>query len=218
MKLNYRVPFMKIFLKYLLAAGVFLGVLLISEATYMVKNRPEFTQTFYLLLAKREASSNNIQQSLKLLAKSARGNIDMTAKKYPDYIQKNYPEVSYDANNEGFREEYMKYLESVPSFILIQDKTHRFTRIFYDLGLLAYKTSEKELVIYFWQQAIFLDPQMSRYHVELANFYLREGDEERAKKVLEFCSNFKYPNEHCRQYQDNNLFRETPEEVGFLKE
>jgi len=183
----------------------------------MVKNRPEFAQTFYLILAKREASSDNIQQSLKLLAKAAQGNIDITAKRYPGYIQKNYPEVSYDSDTENFRNEYRKYLENVPSFILVQDQTRHLSRIFYDLGLVAYKSGEKELVIYFWQTAVFLAPELSHYHVELANFYLRQGNEEQAKKVLEFCFNFKYPNEHCRQYQDNNLFRKTPEEVGFLK-
>ena len=209
---------MKHFLKYLLVAGAFVGVLIISEAIYRVNNRPEYLQTFYLILAKREVSSNNIQKSLNFMNKAARGAIDITAKRYPGYIGENYPQVSYDSNNEDFLKEYRKYFENIPSFILIQDRSYYLARIFYDLGLIAYTSGQKELVIYFWQSAILLVPELSHYHVELANFYLKEGNEEQTKNVLEFCLNFKYASEHCKVYRDNNLYWNFPEDVGFLKE
>ena len=209
---------MKHFLKYLLAAGAFFSFLAISETIFIVNNRAEVIQSYYLILAKREASKNNIQKSLNLMSKAAEGSIEITAKEYPDHVQKNYPQVSYDPISEDFRKEYRKYFYNIPSLILIQDKTFNLSRIFYDLGLVANKSGEEELVIYFWQTAVFLVPQLSHYHVELANFYLRQEDEELVSKALEFCFNFEYANEHCRVYKDNNLFWKTPEEAGFLKE
>ena len=96
-------------------------------------------------------------------------------------------------------------------------KDYKLAQISYTLGLRAYKNSLPGLTPLFFQAAIYINPELSHFHVELANFYFKKGDEERAKKALDYCQEFTFPGPHCQQYIDNNLRYKVPENVGFLE-
>ncbi len=209
---------MKNYIKYLLAAVGFLVLILTSEVIYRVKNVPEFSQTVYRVLAKQTASLNNIKSSLNFLEKAAQVTIKINAKIFPEYNQESYSKINYDSRNQEFQKEYKNYITHISSLDSSQDKARHLAKIFYDLGLIAYKTGGKSMVVYFFQTAIFLDPYFSYYHVELANYYLAQGERSQAEKAIEFCLKFDVTIEHCNEYQNDNLQINYPEEVGFLKQ
>jgi len=97
-------------------------------------------------------------------------------------------------------------------------KDYKLAQASYTLGLLAYKYNQPEVVIPLFRTAIYIDPELSHFHVELANFYFKKGDEEQTKKALDYCQKFSFPRIHCQQYIDNNLRHKVPENVGFLEE
>jgi len=97
-------------------------------------------------------------------------------------------------------------------------KDYKLAQVSYTLGLLAYKYNQPDIVIPLFRTAIYIDPELSHFHIELANFYFKKGDEEQAKKALDYCQEFTFPGPHCQQYIDNNLRYEVPEKVGFLEE
>jgi tetratricopeptide (TPR) repeat protein len=209
---------MKKFVWYVLLVIGIGSLMLISEAVYTIRHRPEVMQTFYLVLAKQVAQADRIQESMKLLEKSAQNTIYSNAKKYPVYDQENYPKVNYDSSNLEFQKEYKNYIAYIPNFSLSQDKTQHIAKIFYDLGLVAYKTGEKNMAVYFMKNAVFLEPFFSYYHVELANYYLAEGNVDQAENAIKFCLNFGVTEEHCNEYQNDNLRINYPDDVGFLKQ
>ncbi len=96
-------------------------------------------------------------------------------------------------------------------------KDYKLAQVSYTLGLLAYEHNQPDIVISLFRTAIYIDPELSHFHIELANFYFKEGDKEQAKKALAYCQKFTFPKMHCQQYVDNNLQYEVPEKVGFLE-
>lgn len=97
-------------------------------------------------------------------------------------------------------------------------KDYKLAQISYTLGLRAYERSLPGLTLLFFQTAIYINPELSHFHIELANFYFKKGDEEQTKKALDYCQEFTFPGPHCQQYIDNNLRYKVPENVGFLEE
>lgn len=201
-----------------MVVGGFLTLLVISELIYSFRNRPQFVQRYYLFLAKQTALVGNIQRSIFFLNKAAQITIDLNAKKYPVYEQVRYPKINYDSSDMEFQKEYKGYVAAIPPFNSDQDTARYIAKIFYDLGLIAYKTDEKNMAVYFLQTAVLLDPYFSYYHVELANYYLAQGDKDQANKVIEFCLNFDVTVDHCNEYQNDNIRINYPEDVGFLKQ
>lgn len=197
-----------------MVVGFFLALLVVSELIYSFKNRPQFVQSFYLFLAKQTALAGNTQKSIFFLNKAAKVTIDINAKRYPVYDQESYPEINYESSNKEFQNEYRGYIADIPTF----SSDQHMAKIFYDLGLVAYKVDEKKMVPYFLQTAIFLDPFFSYYHVELANYYLMQRNMDQAERAIQFCLNFGVTVAHCSEYQNDNLRLNYPEQVGFLKQ
>ena len=90
-------------------------------------------------------------------------------------------------------------------------------KTFYNLGLIAYRKGESAAVVPFFETARNLEPNLSHYHLELANLYLKSGDKSLAQTELDLCFKFQNPQTHCQQYVDNNLAQNRPAEVGFLQ-
>ena len=59
--------------------------------------------------------------------------------------------------------------------------------------------------------AIYLNPELSYYHVEFANYYLKKGKTDLSNKAIEFCKNFEYARPFCQEYDPNKI-----EDIGFL--
>lgn len=192
-------------------------VFLLSEFLYLINQRPHTYALYHVALAQKLADNLGPQGSFNLLAKAARINIRKVAKTYREFVPSDYsPEIDISSSSEEFKTAFNLYLEGLNLKKLGVSGEGDMARIFYNLGLLANKNGDFDLAPIFFQTSVYLNPELSHFHLELANFYLKNGDEKKAKKALEFCSKFRFANEHCKQYLDNNFLWKNPEEVGFL--
>ena len=204
----------KAFKFLIIALGV--GVFLLSEFLYLINQRAHIYALYHVALAQKLADNLGPQGSFNLLAKAARINIRKVAKTYREFVPSDDgPEIDISSSSEEFKTAFNLYLEGLDLKKLGDSSEGDMARLFYNLGLLANKNGDFNLVPMFFQTSVYLNPELSHFHLELANFYLKYGDEKKAKSALEFCLKFKFSNEHCKQYLDNNFFWKVPEEVGF---
>jgi len=201
---------------FIIALGV--EVFLLSEFLYLINQRAHIYALYHVALAQKLADNLGPQGSFNLLAKAARINIRKVAKTYREFMPSDYsPEIDISSSSEEFKTAFNLYLEGLDLKKLGDSSEGDMARIFYNLGLLANKNGDFDLVPMFFQTSVYLNPELSHFHLELANFYLKNGDEKKTKSALEFCSKFDFPRNHCQQYIDNNLYWKVPEQVGFLK-
>lgn len=203
---------------YFIAFVTFILVLLVSEFLYLYQNRPSIITQYYLARARYKLDRSNYESSLMDLTRASNLNINVVAKKYPkDLIPKSsYPPSNLFENKE-LKNDYLIFLKSIEVKKYSQSPEN-LAKLFYDLTLLSIKFGEPIILAAFLQTAIYLNPELSHYHVELANLYLAAGDKEKSQNVLNYCYNFDFPKTHCRQYNDNNFYWNVPEKIGFLKE
>ncbi|MFV1917598.1 MAG: hypothetical protein ACC618_03930, partial [Patescibacteria group bacterium] len=139
-------------------------------------------------------------------------------------IDQRYPDISFKTvtstqplpQNPQLIKDYRQYLKTLNLDSLEQSFTYQWAKPFYTLGLLAYRNEELDLVAPFWQTASNLAPEWSYFHMELANFYLSQGEASKAQSQIDFCLQFQNPQEHCTQYLEENLQQGKTESVGFL--
>lgn len=201
--------------KTILILSVITAFVVLSELLFIYNNRSVYFTEFYSRQAKSFANENNLEKSINSLVKAAKVKIRQNARQYPDLIPNNYqPNINLAEENTKLDETLESYLKGLDTEVLSEIG---IAKTFYTMGLLAYRSGESNKVIPFFKTAVYLDPELSHYHVELANLYFKSGDEEKTKSTLEYCKKFFYPKSHCQQYIDNNLHQKQPAEVGFLQ-
>jgi len=204
-----------ILIKILIVSLILFVLLFGSETLYIIKNGSPSLTRYLVDKSQKSARKENAQTTLSALSVAAKINIFPQAFEYRGLIPIKYnPRVNLPEGNSQLKEAWLIYIKNLD---LNLSSESALARIFYTLGLLAYRNSESDLVIPLWQTAVYLEPELSHYHVELANFYLASADQEKAKYALEFCLKFKFPVKHCQEYIDNSLSKNIPEEVGFLE-
>jgi hypothetical protein len=93
---------------------------------------------------------------------------------------------------------------------------YHFARILYEVALISYRQKGFTLFENLLSTAISLDPTLSYWHVELANYFYSEGRFGEADKILIKCQTLPEPANHCKnfeEYMENSL---SPLKVGFL--
>jgi len=204
--------------KYILAGLVFIFILFASEFIYIVNQKNQVYVLYHLFFAQKLVDRLGPQRSLDLIAKGTKINLDKVAKSYSPTLQPNYnPQVDISSMSEEFKQTFVTYVKQLDIRLMASREESDLARVYYTLGLLAYKNNESDLTPRFFQTALLLNPELSHFHIELSNYYLSQGNEEGARGALELCSKFKYANEHCQDYLDNNFFWKVPEQVGFLE-
>lgn len=196
-------------------------VFLLSELLYMIRNNSP--QLNYLLLnrARYYAEISDSKKSFKYLDLIVRLNSSHNSSIY----KKNQIALNYklDLNsllntNSQFLEKYRIFLIDQKSNDIPGNKDMKISKIFYETGLFAYSNGQQNLTPVFFRAAISIEPELSFYHVELANYFLLQNDIQSAKEAINFCLRFKYPQRHCQDYLNSSLRNETLEDVGFLRE
>lgn len=173
---------------------------------------------FYLGRAQTAAQDSNIEKALDYIEKAGKIKIAGRAKQYPGLIPSKYsPSFDLLKNNPQLERAYLNYISNLDPKPLFGREDDEAARLFYTLGLLAYINGESDMIIPLFQSAIYLEPELSHYHVELANFYLKLGNKEKSQSSLEYCLKFKHPIKHCQDYIDNNLSTNKIGEIGFLE-
>jgi hypothetical protein len=109
---------------------------------------------------------------------------------------------------------YLGFLRDTNYDNLKESYVSKWAKIYYFLGLTAHEYNELDLVVPFWQVAANLAPEWSYFHVELASFYLIQGEMDKAYSQIKHCLQFHFPQAHCRQFMEENVQTNSPETIG----
>lgn len=212
-----RSSFSKIHLAIFLVG--FFVLILLSEFIYRLNNRPQLGVHDYLEMASSSAQKSNVKKTLDYLGKASELRLESEViKEHPGVeIQSNIT-IPLIPKNKDIQEAFSSYLKSIDYEEFKKIYASRWARIYYNLGHLAYEQNEPELVVPFWEIAANLGPEWSYFHVELANYYLSQGEIDKARESIGYCMQFQFPKDHCREFLEKNIEAETVEPVGSWEE
>lgn len=119
----------------------------------------------------------------------------------------------------SFHAQYRSYVAALKYNEMWGGKNEYLSRLFYATALMAlrYDKNSVGLTESLLKTSALLQPQLSFYHVELANYYLKQAQPEKAEEALRYCQLFEYPRFHCKQYEQSDLKSFKIEPVGFLR-
>lgn len=198
----------------------FLILAVFSEIIYTTNNDPKFLRRVLLEKAVSKAKNDEAYWSLRYLFLSTSLRINNQSKKYPGVVNVN----DFKSNKETLlkfdydKTPYIDYLKSLDTDSVFNSSDVDFLRIYYDLTLIAYKNDYSNDILPLLKTAMYLEPQLSHVHIEIANYYLLTNQPENAKKQLEWCMTLPSPRYHCLLYSQNQEVLKETESVGFLKD
>lgn len=195
----------------------FIALLFLSELFYTIKNKPSSLVPYNLALARIYSKMSNNQKSIMYLSKASSTKIKEVVNKYPGLTFKTSVAIPSLPDNQDLAQAYNNLLQNLNYNELEKTYPSKWAKPFYDLGLIAYKNNEPGLTIPFWERAVNLAPEWSYFHIELANFYLTQGKTDKARELIEFCLQFKFPEKHCREFLELNIKYETAMFVGYFE-
>jgi tetratricopeptide (TPR) repeat protein len=205
----------KIFLVFFALATLFIG----SEIVYILNNNPSqilsYYATYHLNRTQAFVQKSNIQQALNHLDKAAGSKLKEVDKEYPNLTLETSMIFPTLPDNPDLINDYLDFLRDFDFDELERGNTNEWANLYYFLGLMAYKHNQSKLVVPFWQTAINFSPEWSYLHVELANYYLTQGEKDRAQSVIESCLQFHFPKKHCKQFMEENVETNSSVPVGF---
>ncbi len=204
----------KIFLIFFALATLLIG----SDIVYILNNDPSrilsYYATYHLNKTQVFVQKSNIQQALKHLDKAAGSKLKEVNKKYPNLTLETSVIIPALPDNPDLIKVYSGFLRDIDYDYLKEIYASKWARIYYLLGLTAHEYNELDLVVPLWQVAVNLAPEWSYFHVELANFYLTQGETDKARSQIEHCLQFHFPRVHCRQFMEENVQTNSPETIG----
>ena len=198
----------------------------LSEVIYIIKNRPvyyvNFLSSYYITKVQSYSEKTNITKTFFFLEKAADLKISEQKKFYSGLIPDYDTKIPLDhLNNVTVYGKYTDYLLTQNLDDLAEYDSFNLARVFYMIGLMAYRNNQSEMIIPSWQTAIYLAPEWSYFHLELTNYYLYLGDIEKAKSKLDYCLEFSYPRQHCNNYLkklNEEMVIDYSDKVGFWED
>lgn len=187
-----------------------------SELIFQFRNNPNFKIIVYVYAAKTSTLISSPSIPLAFFENAAKIKIEGQTQKYPEIDFEKEITTPSLPKNEKLLKEYKNIINEIDNNKITNNYGY-LASFYYSLGLIANKHKEDGLVISFWQNAARIAPEWSYFHIELVNYYLSKGDNINAKAKLEYCMQFNFPREHCRNYQNDNFEKNVPNEIGFLK-
>ena len=172
---------------------------------------------FPLELVRLYSQEDNLDLALVHLQKAGEIGINYQRFQYPEFDFNYSPHIISFPHDSQISNIYLSRLSSIKPQEIAQFSSLELAILFYELGLLAHQYQETNLVAPFWKSAVYLAPEWSHFHVELANYYLAQGEKNKAQTSLEKCMTFWYPKDHCKTFLEENVENGRPEQIGFLK-
>jgi len=193
-------------------------LILASEAIYQFRNNKDFQVRLYLSLARFLAQKSYVKPAVFFLERAAEIRLSRVGENYTQIYSSPPPLKISLSNNKLLLEDYRRLIKDQD----VEGLMHQFPpvkwgKLFYLLGLSAYKNKEFELVIPFWQAAVYLAPEWSHFHIELANYYLSQEKTDSAREQIEFCLKFYFPQKHCSDFLKENVEKNSYLPIGFLE-
>lgn len=201
--------------KTILIIAALIVLLLTSEGLYQMQNNSNAQILYHLITSHFFARTSNVQSSVKHFEKAYEFRLEQLSYQNSQESKKEefFPGLP---ENQMLVSEYKLVLESL-ELNKLTSSYDTWGKVFYNLGLLAYKNGELNLVIPFWQKAVAIAPEWSYFHIELANYYLVDDQKDKATAQIDYCFKFKSPKSFCQWYIDNHLEMRKPDKVGFLE-
>lgn len=222
---------MKKSFKFLLVIIAMILLLVMSEIVHG-NNVPNVISYTYFKMAQVTAKSGDLQKTLNLLATGADLNTRLTKKRGRigefffqrldnnnklDIIFYDFPGEIKLRDNSQFKKEVLDYVANFPSELFLNTK-YDFARVFYDLGVIAYRNHEEYLFPTFLKTSINLRTDQSNWYLELANFYYRYEQDDDAKYILLICKSISTNKDFCQDISSRIEKHDYPLETGFLLE
>ncbi len=207
---------MKKFLNFFL---VVLGLCLlfgVSELAFVYKNNPRSIETYYIWRAQMVAS-RDLQKAINFLALGAAryNKIGKDVNPYPQDFAVTDIEFIQNSNLENA---IRSYIENSDLIKLYNEDFYSYSRILYDMALIAHKGNDSRLFINLIQLATVKDPSMSYWPAELANYYYSEGNVEKAFEILTICQKNSKTKIHCSELETALKENNKAFDTGFLND
>ena len=206
---------MKKYLKILLIISSILGLFVISELLY-IYNNSDLRMRSYINLAKFTSQIGGTQISLNFLTEAANLLINDNKKKYGEQIPENFASEFSLNDNKNLKNDFNLYIRNLYYLYPTSRDTYNFSRIFYDLALIAFKNDADDLTLNLLQYAYYISPNTSFWAVELANYYYFERLSTDALEILEKCIKLQAPKKHCQDYWTHIKSQSVANTPGFL--
>lgn len=193
------------FKKYLLIFLAVLALFSVSEVIYNFYNNTPQLISFYLRLSNICLQKKNYSCESTFLRYASDTRYRFYKNSYSDLIK---------VNRDFWVDPLLLQKYSLGA---LDYNDYQLVKTYYNLGLRAYAKGDTKDTRFFWQKAVYLNPDLSYTYIELANLYQKDGDSKSAKSVLTDCMLFSAPRTHCRVFLEteiNNGIFETP---GFLE-
>lgn len=195
-------------------------LVLLSEIIYMGRRNELSKPLVYYSVnkAKRLASVDRIDEAFSTLKQTAQVNLMFNAYYYGNIPSKYGGLDGYGIDNQAMKDAFKDIVSELSVGLLMHTEQYNLARLYYELALASYETSDLEFVEPMLQLSVYLSPNLSHYHVELANYYLMQDNYEGFVRTLEYCLEFEYPKEHCAEFRSALDGASRHDEVGFLRE
>jgi len=196
----------------------FIVLILLSEIIYSLKNRPDTLVNYYHLRIQKSLSNRDISKVMLFYTKAAEIKLLKVIKEHPEISVSDTLNRPTLPNNPKLTDAYLDYLNSIDFDLLIGSYASQWAKHYYGLGLIAYQNNENAIAESYWLNAINLAPEWSYFHVELANYYLLTNRLDESLKVIENCARFRFPKDHCLEYDTSQIKTASPSPIGSWKE
>jgi tetratricopeptide (TPR) repeat protein len=197
-------------------------ILLISEGANYLSNASSpssiMLNKFFIDKSISEAKNDKFNKAVYYLSIASRINIYGEYSKYRNLLPSNYSkQVALDGDSE-FERETLNYLSGLTPNSLMNNEDQGLAWIYYNLGLVAYKTNNFEIVPELFKKAIYNYPEFPSFHAELINYYYSRGRLDDANQAMDYCHKFKDAAIFCDKYKDDINKFNIPQVVGYMEQ
>ena len=190
--------------------------LVISESLYILNNKPASLFSYYLNDVRASTTDNDLPKAMNYIQTGSKILIWANCRKYQCPTKISVSDLNLLKRYPILDEPFLNQLKGIDLENNSVHPDYKLGKIYYSWGLKAYKEGITEIAPILWQKAIYLNPELPTLHLELINFYLVLGDEETARKFLDFCLNIPgFSEKGCQKYFERHFSTKLPQEVGF---
>ena len=217
--MNIRVFNKKIPFPYIFFVFIFVILTVISELVFISNNDSVILRRFYLSKAKQFSEANNVNDTYKYLFKATDLKINDQLNEYKDIFSKDEYKMNKNFLIDSLYSKtyYLDYLKNIDIQKMFTTKDEDFLRIYYNLALIANDNGNSDDVLPYLQIAMFLEPELSHIHLEIADYYFSINQKENAFRQLDTCMDLKNASGYCEYFKSKLLVANGPQKLGFYK-
>lgn len=202
--------------KILIICFSFATLITASEIIYSRKDPKLVTYTISEI-AKYFAKNNNFKAALSTFFWGANFVVNSNKIKYPKIIPSNYKSYPPRPQGNKLKKDFEIILADLDNKTIYHSTTYDYSLILYEMALMAYNNNEPVIFPQLVEMSFYMRPTLSYWPVELANYYYRTGENDKAISILEKCKILPEPRNHCSYFIEYINSGSESFDPGFLK-